>query len=114
MKKLTAEKCMSVINGLKWIAAEGPGMSIRDEYDIQAYEIALPILEQQERGEGWIEWKGGDCPVSSETEVEVRMRDGYVGIAPADTFRWKLAVRDQFPAADIIAYRVIENDGREG
>lgn len=81
---------------------------------MEVARIALPILEQQERGDGWIEWKGGDCPVSSETEVEVRMRDGYVGIAPADTFRWKLAVRDQFPAADIIAYRVIENDGREG
>ncbi|WP_033782063.1 hypothetical protein [Pantoea sp. 9140] len=50
MKKLTAEKCKSVIEGFKWMAAEGPGMSIRDEYDIQAYEIALPILEQQERG----------------------------------------------------------------
>jgi len=49
MKKLTAEKCMSVINGLKWIAAEGPGMSIRDEYDIQAYELALKALEQQEQ-----------------------------------------------------------------
>lgn len=49
MKKLTAEKCMSVINGLKWMAAEGPGMSIRDEYDIQAYELALKALEQQER-----------------------------------------------------------------
>jgi DNA-directed RNA polymerase subunit RPC12/RpoP len=48
MKKLTAEKCKKVIEGFKWMAAEGPGMSIRDEYDIQAYELALPILEQQE------------------------------------------------------------------
>ncbi|MBS6032014.1 MAG: hypothetical protein KIB40_02495 [Pantoea sp.] len=108
MQQLTAIKAKALIQDLSGLR------TIREEWFRQALEIALPILEQQERGDGWIEWKGGDCPVSSETEVEVRMRDGYVGIAPADTFRWKLAVRDQFPAADIIAYRVIENDGREG
>ena len=113
MKKLTAERCREKIE--MWERLErNNSLATTSEDHLQAYRIALPILEQQERGDGWIEWKGGDCPVSSETEVEVRMRDGYVGIAPADTFRWKLAVRDQFPAADIIAYRVIENDGREG
>ncbi|MBZ6396562.1 MULTISPECIES: hypothetical protein [Pantoea] len=113
MSKLTTERCRQLISQLSF-ERDNHGMS-NQKYDyLEALEIALPVLEQQERGEGWIEWKGGDCPVSSETEVEVRMRDGYVGIAPADTFRWKLAVRDQFPAADIIAYRVIENDGREG
>ncbi len=45
MKKLTTEKCKSVIEGFKWMVEEGPGMSIRDEYDLQAYEIALPVLE---------------------------------------------------------------------
>lgn len=55
MNKLTAEKCRKLIDGFRWMAEEGPGISIRDEYDIQAYEIALPILEQLERGGDWIE-----------------------------------------------------------
>lgn len=48
MKKLTSEKCQSVIAGYKWLTDEGIGMSIRDGYDLQAYQIALPVLEQQE------------------------------------------------------------------
>jgi len=48
MKKLTAEKCRSAIAGFKWMAEEGHRLTIRDEYDLQAYQIALPILEQQE------------------------------------------------------------------
>ena len=48
MKKLTAEKCRSVIAGFKWMVEEGHKLTIRDEYDLQAYEKALPILEQQE------------------------------------------------------------------
>jgi len=47
LKKLTAEKCQSVIDGFKWMASEGPGMSIRDEYDLQAYQMALQLLEAQ-------------------------------------------------------------------
>jgi len=106
MKKLTPEKCMSVINGLKWMAAEGPGMSIRDEYDIQAYEYALKALEPQERGDGWIEWDGGECPVDVNQAVEVKLMDGTVSSAlPTDGWVWEHGVLS--PGADIIAYRII-------
>ncbi len=109
MNKLTAEKCRKVIDGFKWMAAEGPGMSIRDEYDIQAYEIALPILEQQERAEGeWIEWGGGDCPVNSSSRAYVKFRDGEITEdAPiAGSMRWSHIGADW----DIIAYRIIDTN----
>lgn len=54
MKKLTAEKCRDRINRLKDCQSSYFGLSIDGEYQLQAYEKALPILEQQERGEGWI------------------------------------------------------------
>lgn len=55
MNKLTAEKCRMAIESIKFRQA-----SIREEIYLQALEIALPILEQQERGEGeWIEEEGG-------------------------------------------------------
>ncbi|MBD8260514.1 hypothetical protein [Pantoea agglomerans] len=110
MKKLTAEKCRSVIEGFKWMAAEGPGMSIRDEYDIQAYEHALKALEQQERGEGeWIEWGGGECPVPDCTIVEVRFRSGRQRRgAKAEEYIWTNGYGElSETGADIIAYRII-------
>ncbi|WP_277977406.1 hypothetical protein [Pantoea endophytica] len=86
----------------------------------QTIEIALPVLEQQEsttdthwqiENDGWIEWKGGKQPVSNSTLVEVKLhRDGYQGEDNAMTWDWTW--RDGVDP--IIAYRVIENDGREG
>lgn len=57
MKKLTAEKCCQLLDSLN-----SNGMSILEGYYVEALEIALPILEQQERGEGeWIEEGGQKC-----------------------------------------------------
>jgi hypothetical protein len=62
----------------------------------------------------WIEWKGGECPVSPDTRVHVRMRhllypqDGR-GVEMTMTFRagdiegWQ----HEGNAGDIIAYRVV-------
>ncbi|WP_333896617.1 hypothetical protein [Mixta calida] len=148
MNKLTAKKCRDQIAMWERLE-EAYCLPLSSELHLQAYRIALPVLEQQEsqcqkcagtgmadsggtqpwgepiliecdcqleqqgQSDGWIEWKGGDCPVSSETEVQVRMRDGFIGVAPACTFRWKLASHDQFPAADIIAYRVVKHQEGE-
>ena len=49
MKKLTAEKCREKIEDLKYSKVHGY-LSITAEYYLQALEIALPILEQQESG----------------------------------------------------------------
>jgi hypothetical protein len=43
MKKLTAEKCCQLLDSLN-----SNGMSILEGYYVEALEIALPILEQQE------------------------------------------------------------------
>jgi hypothetical protein len=62
--------------------------------------------------DGWIEWKGGDCPVPYGTMIEVRFRRGNVegpikaldidaGASPAF---WQ---HDGI-SSDIIAYKVVE------
>lgn len=48
MKKLTAEKCREFISVLKSPENEGH-LALTSGYHLQALEIALPILEQQER-----------------------------------------------------------------
>lgn len=65
---------------------------------------------RQIENDGWIEWSGGECPVES-GRVNLKLRDGSVtrGIL-AECGDWMHGNRD----FDIIAYRVIENDGREG
>ncbi|WP_394521680.1 hypothetical protein C1N60_08835 [Pantoea sp. SGAir0184] len=159
MKKLTSEKCQSVIAGFKWLTDEGIGMSIRDGYDLQAYEIALQALKQptaqffivehdsgyevettlhaamerradfggriwaltgsimkpktdtyrQIENDDWIEWGGGSvAPVTG--LVEVRWSTGSTDIGDAGVWRWE---HSKF-MVNLVAYRVIENDGREG
>jgi len=48
MKKLTAEKCAWLVRQLKSAEVMSGELSIADQYKLQALEIALPILEQQE------------------------------------------------------------------
>jgi hypothetical protein len=99
MKKLTAEKCCQLLDSLN-----SNGMSILEGYYVEALEIALPILEQQERGDGWIEWGGGDCPVADDQRVHVQFRDGEViNTASGNCIRWS---HKGYPR-DIIAYRII-------
>ncbi|WP_343552135.1 hypothetical protein [Pantoea sp.] len=70
---------------------------------------------QQIENDDWIEWKGGARPVRVENIVDVRFRDGSVSKNNfAGELLWSRSpLGDQDPY-DIIAYRVIENDGREG
>ena len=51
----------------------------------------------------FIRWRGGDCPVSEGTEVEVILRNGERISNKAGAFNWDI---DNHPL-DIIAYRVI-------
>lgn len=55
--------------------------------------------------DGWIKWEGGDCPVSPETLVRVRFRNGTETLAPsqAGPFWWGKDYADY----DIVAYRVL-------
>ncbi|MDU1573243.1 MAG: hypothetical protein E6868_08330 [Pantoea sp.] len=103
MQKLTAIKAKALIYDL------GGLRTIREELFRQALEIALPVLEQQERGnDRWIEWKGGECPTYSLVEFE--MRDGDKHTSLGDMLDWKHESRSD----DIIAYRVVEQERERG
>jgi len=55
MKKLTAEKCRERIRHLNILKQIG-GLPSYLDYDLQALEIALPIIEQQERDSKLHHW----------------------------------------------------------
>jgi hypothetical protein len=101
MNKLTAEKCRNKIEHFKEVSKTWQ-LSIEAEYTLQALEIALPILEQQERGE-WIEWKGGECPVEYQKSVGVKLRGDVETSDTASAFYW----HHGGDRGDIIAYRII-------
>lgn len=57
----------------------------------------------------WIRWNGGICPVQKETVVDVRWRDGGLGLGKCSDF-W--AWDHQNGPYDIVAYRIIK-EGEE-
>lgn len=57
--------------------------------------------------DGWIEWKGGECPVEPDAVVEVRMRDGRTATfddGAVDEFWWG----NDGCSVDILAYRIVK------
>ena len=108
MNKLTAEKCREFIAIFKSLEKEGH-LALASEYHLQAYEKALPILEQHERGEGeWIEWRGGERPVGDCELVVAKLRDGTVLIPlSAGHLAWWHNEPGFCNGRDIIAYRII-------
>ena len=105
MNKLTAEVARRHQRDLKSYQ-ENPkiGLSLKEELYLQALEIALPILEQQELDNTWIEWGGGRRPVERTTMIGVRFRNKEEQRSPPIHFyEW----RHFNVGSDIIAYRVI-------
>ncbi|MBD8155019.1 hypothetical protein [Pantoea agglomerans] len=116
MKKLTAEKCREQFE--EWASTEFDTrllkfhdgdyksqtlhrMWLAWQASRQALEIALPILEQQERGDGeWIEWGGIHQPVNDSVVVRVKYRSGRQAEDSAACFNWG-------NSGSIIAYRII-------
>lgn len=164
MKKLTSELCKDLINDLQSHKMAGFCISSAKEGYLQALEIALPILEQQEvmrvpayyivyhpnpdpheyddkehshcgsihlakrlageiggsicpvyigdkleqqeRGDGWIEWSGGECPVPPGKIVDLKLRKGSITTNyPAGSAQWDHRSEDN--DTDIMAYRVV-------
>ena len=156
MNKLTAEKCREMFLHL-FGEKRQDGITLKEDLYMQALEIALPVLEQQEGQEsviaehlkavrdclaltphqdaiiscaidrinlltartlelsrslikqqekandGWIEWGGGECPVPENSRVDIKFRDGDVGLEQSANWDWiHLGYR-----SDIIAYRII-------
>ncbi|MDH2121918.1 hypothetical protein N5J75_01670 [Pantoea brenneri] len=103
--KLTAERCKRLINQLSFERDNG-GMSNQKFDYLDALEIALPILEQ-EQGEGWIEWGGGECPVDAEVVVSVKYRGDKWAHQEGEAAKFDWRHRGWCADTDIIAYRII-------
>jgi len=73
---------------------------------------SLPEVSQEERdSDGWIEWKGGDCPVGYHEYVSVKNRDGSICKKwQAGDLRWEYAGKNAMlnPVYDIIAYCIVK------
>lgn len=90
--------------------------------DIIRYRIVpQPTLEDEVNkgttdptlsSDGWIPWTGGECPVPEDTLVEVRLR-GEVVEEYAKGFAANLwwTHEEEYPEADIVAYRVLPQYG---
>lgn len=82
-------------------------LALQLKMTLRQLEIALPILEQQEQGDGWIEWGGGEQPVADDVIVKVTCRGGdRFGPDSASCFEWEHYVPGP-DGYDIIAYRII-------
>ena len=68
------------------------------------------LADPQPADDGWIPWKGGECPVAHGTVVDVRYRDGWEGDGLASKWRWHHATQESsdVKGLDIIAYRVVK------
>jgi hypothetical protein len=60
--------------------------------------------------DGWIEWGGGECPINPMAIVEVKFTLTPQGEGIANWWDWHHGEGEN----NILAYRVIENDGSEG
>ena len=70
-------------------------------------ELESHSKDQDQWGDGWVQWGGGECPVDLAKVVGVKLRDGTVYTRRADDFLWG---HDGVPG-DIISYRVFD-DGK--
>jgi len=132
MNKLTADKAKQIIAGLKENAAYA-GPSIRDEYMMQALEIALPVLEQQESKDVFIVVrKPGHLPyikrpVGDIADYLMQLYQHSPSVScdvvtyrfPGASGQWVQDGKDllaelEVPQPPTDTYRQIENDGREG
>lgn len=71
-------------------------------HDIAGYS---KLVEDELVADGWIEWKGGECPVPQGTLVDIKLRDGRtVYDGNCGGFRWSHTGM----TGDIIAYRIVK------
>ena len=83
--------------------------SIRfEEYDYPfngvMFERVNPGSCRAPKDDGWIEWKGGECPVRPDQRVDVRLRSGQECFNDTPDWNWGACAH----GGDIIAYRVVK------
>lgn len=91
---LTDDKC----GGHEWTSAD----AIAKRFAREAAEPAKPVAD------GWIEWRGGECPVPAGVQLDVRLRFGnaFSAIRRAPALRWT----HEGNPGDIVAYRLIRGE----
>lgn len=68
-------------------------------------QFAQELLKAaKSKSEGWVDWKGGNCPVQPSKMVEVKFRDGLRERKLAGFWDWA----DCGCPYDIVAYRLIK------
>lgn len=65
--------------------AAAPAIPPKTAIELQAGEVEIPepvrlVDDAKPDADGWIEWKGGECPVADGTLVDVKYRDGEENI----------------------------------
>lgn len=85
----------------------------RDVVTREQYEAALAaskeMITNKPGSDGWISWRGGECPVDGDVVVDVKLRaqgqadlDGDI----ADNFRWEHFSN----GSDVVAYRLHQSE----
>ncbi|NIG20566.1 DUF551 domain-containing protein [Pantoea sp. Al-1710] len=103
-------------HGEQWVCCTHWGKWIHTKHSdcVITHWLRLPAEPQpstttQIDNDGWIDWGGGKCPVADDAVIEVQLRNGEVINHLCET---KILIwADRGMGTDIIAYRVIENDG---
>jgi hypothetical protein len=80
------------------------GNEVRGQGGYLSCECPAPA-EPVQTDDGWIEWKGGECPVEARTPVEIRFRSGTgTVLSRAGQYSWE----DDGKSFDIVAYRIVK------
>ena len=96
-----AEEALSHVENNLHVRVNPPTLGKMRKAIIKA-EAALDDL--QPFADGWIPWKGGDCPVGSEVVTQVKGKGGDVDTDKAHFYDWW----HTGGPCDIIAYRVVK------
>ena len=120
-----SDKLPPVLHGNAW----GGGAFYLDDPDNQDFVMTLTQADDygtaivtraqwqaerdRQKGGEWKRHRGGKCPVSGNTQVEVKFRDGDIRQSHAsDFFGWKHGELDD-KAAEVMQYRIISQPQAE-
>lgn len=94
-------------NGVRETVSAGDALWTHYGVGGEVIEYRVVGAKADETPAGWRMWDGGECPVDPDARVEVKLRDGAVGLDYARSFEWSHRRIDAAPfAGDIVRYRV--------
>jgi len=76
-----------------------------DSEPVKSFEPEHTWVADAPIDDGWIEWKGGECPVEIGTPIDLKFRDGALWLNDIASY---LDWRHMGDSRDIIAYRVVK------